>query len=106
MIKLAGLEVNRDIKIEFTGLRPGEKLYEEVLATKENTLPTCHKRIFIAKAREYPYFSALDVVTRLTELATTIEIPNMVRLMKSTVPEFKSKNSEFEKFDITNSTTK
>lgn len=99
MIKLAGLEVDRDIKIEFTGLRPGEKLYEEVLATKENTLPTCHKRIFIAKAREYPYFSALDVVTRLTELATTIEIPDMVRLMKSTVPEFRSKNSEYARYD-------
>ena len=99
MIKLAGLEVDRDIKIEFTGLRPGEKLYEEVLATKENTLPTCHNRIFIAKAREYPYFSALDVVTRLTEFATTIEIPDMVRLMKSTVPEFRSKNSEYVRYD-------
>ena len=99
MIRLAGLEVDRDIKIEFTGLRPGEKLYEEVLATKENTLSTTHERIFVAKAREYPYRDASEVMTRLTEFATVVEIPDMVRLMKSTVPEFKSKNSEYEKFD-------
>lgn len=99
MIRLAGLEVDRDIKIEFTGLRPGEKLYEEVLATKENTLPTTHERIFVAKAREYPYRDASEIITKLTELATIVEIPDMVRLMKSTVPEFKSKNSEYEKFD-------
>lgn len=99
MIRLAGLEVDRDIKIEFTGLRPGEKLYEEVLATKENTLPTTHERIFVAKAREYPYRDASEVMTKLTEFATVVEIPDMVRLMKSTVPEFKSKNSEYEKFD-------
>lgn len=100
MIQLAGLEVDRDIKIEFTGLRPGEKLYEEVLATKENTIPTTHERIFVAKAREYPFLDASEVMTKLTNLATAVEIPDMVRLMKSTVPEFKSKNSEYEKFDI------
>lgn len=99
MIRLAGLEPGRDIRIEFTGLRPGEKLYEEVLATKENTLPTCHDRIFIAKAREYAYTNALDVVTALTRQATSISIPEMVRLMKQTVPEFKSKNSEYEIYD-------
>lgn len=100
MIQLAGLEVGRDIKIEFTGLRPGEKLYEEVLATKENTIPTTHERIFVAKAREYPYPDASEVMTKLTEFATIVEIPNMVRLMKKTVPEFKSKNSEYERYDI------
>ncbi|MBD5213871.1 MAG: polysaccharide biosynthesis protein [Bacteroidales bacterium] len=99
MINLAGLEVDRDIKIEFTGLRPGEKLYEEVLATKENTLPTCHERIFIAKVREYPYNSVLQVIEHLTDLATAVCIPEMVKLMKHTVPEFKSKNSIFEKYD-------
>ena len=91
--------MGRDIRIEFTGLRPGEKLYEEVLATKENTLPTCHERIFIAKAREYPYTAAAEVVDELTELATVIDIPDMVKLMKRTVPEFKSKNSEYEVYD-------
>lgn len=99
MIRLAGLEVGRDIKIEFTGLRPGEKLYEEVLATKENTIPTTHERIFVAKAREYPYRDASMVMTKLTELATVVEIPDMVRLMKSTVPEFISKNSVYEQYD-------
>lgn len=100
MVQLAGLEVGRDIQIEYTGLRPGEKLYEEVLATKENTLPTCHERIFIAKAREYPYEDVSNVIVRLTELATLITIPEMVKLMKQTVPEFKSKNSEYEQYDI------
>ncbi|MCM1163214.1 MAG: polysaccharide biosynthesis protein [Muribaculaceae bacterium] len=99
MIHLAGLEVGRDIKIEFTGLRPGEKLYEEVLATKENTIPTAHARIYVAKAREYPYESARDVATRLTKLAVSVTTTEMVRLMKNTVPEFKSKNSEYEKLD-------
>ena len=99
MIHLAGLEVGRDIKIEFTGLRPGEKLYEEVLATKENTIPTTHERIFMAKAREYPYADARSVVDRLTEYAVSVTIPDMVLLMKSTVPEFKSKNSVYESFD-------
>lgn len=99
MIELSGLKVGEDIKIEFTGLRPGEKLYEEVLATKENTLPTSHDRIFIAKAREYPYVDALKINDKLTELANRVVIPEMVTLMKVSVPEFKSKNSEFEQFD-------
>ncbi len=100
MIRLAGLEVGRDIKIEFTGLRPGEKLYEEVLATKENTIPTSHERIFVAKVREYPYADACSVVSSLTALAAKVTIPDMVKLMKKTVPEFKSKNSEYEQYDI------
>ncbi len=100
MIRLAGLEVGRDIKIEFTGLRPGEKLYEEVLATKENTIPTSHERIFVAKVREYPYADACSVVSSLTALATKVAIPDMVKLMKKAVPEFKSKNSEYEQYDI------
>ncbi len=100
MIHLAGLEENRDIKIEFIGLRPGEKLYEEVLAPKENTIPTSHERIFVAKAREYPYADACVVVTRLTDFAMTVTIPDMVKLMKQTVPEFKSKNSEYEQYDL------
>ncbi|MDE6367581.1 MAG: polysaccharide biosynthesis protein, partial [Muribaculaceae bacterium] len=99
MINLAGLEVGRDIKIEYTGLRPGEKLYEEVLATKENTLPTCHERIFIAKVREHTYASAEATTTELTRLATIVSIPEMVQLMKHTVPEFKSKNSVYEIYD-------
>lgn len=100
MIHLAGYRPDQDIKIEFTGLRPGEKLYEEVLATKENTIPTQHKRIFKAKVREYSYDSACETVNRLRELSSNVDIPEMVILMKKTVPEFKSKHSVFEKYDI------
>ncbi len=100
MIHLAGLKVGRDIKIEFTGLRPGEKLYEEVLATKENTIPTAHSRIFVARAREYRYDDAKDTMISLDDLARQVEIPPMVIMMKKTVPEFKSKNSVYEQYDI------
>lgn len=99
MIKLAGFLPNRDIKIEFTGLRPGEKLYEEVLSNAENTLATDHDRIRIAKVREYDYAEVCAASDRLEEFAREVEIPGMVRLMKRTVPEFKSKNSKYEAFD-------
>ena len=99
MIELAGLEVDKDIKIEYTGLRPGEKLYEEVLSNTENTLPTSHDRIRIAKVREYDFSDARMAATELENLSRSVNIPDMVRLMKQTVPEFISKNSEYEKFD-------
>ena len=99
MISLAGLEVGTDIKIEYTGLRPGEKLYEEVLSNSENTIPTSHDRIRVAKVREYDYQHALEVVNRLEELSRYVRIPEMVMLMKETVPEFKSMNSQFEQYD-------
>ena len=99
MIELAGLEVDKDIKIEDTGLRPGEKLYEEVLSNTENTLPTSHDRIRIAKVREYDFSDARMAATELENLSRSVNIPDMVRLMKQTVPEFISKNSEYEKFD-------
>lgn len=99
MIELAGLEVDKDIKIEYTGLRPGEKLYEEVLSNTENTLPTSHDRIRIAKVREYDYADALKAAQELEKLSRAVIIPDMVRLMKKIVPEFKSKNSRFEIYD-------
>lgn len=99
MITLAGLEPGKDIKIEYTGLRPGEKLYEEVLADLENTLPTSHSRIFIAKVRDYGYSPATTAVDSLRTLATAVDIPDMVRLMKKTVPEYKSAHSQFEAYD-------
>ena len=99
MIKLAGLKLGEDIEIEYTGLRPGEKLYEEVLATAENTEPTSHDRIRIAKVREYNYEDAVRASDKLTELAKQVRIPEMVQLMKRIVPEFKSKNSIFEMYD-------
>ena len=99
MISLAGLKVGEDIEIEYTGLRPGEKLYEEVLADTENTEPTSHDRIRIAKVREYDYEEAVQACDELTELSKRVKIPEMVKLMKKIVPEFKSKNSIFEMYD-------
>ena len=99
MITLAGLKVGEDIEIQYTGLRPGEKLYEEVLSNKENTLPTSHDRIRIAKVREYEYEEMKQVLDELVDLAHKVEIPDMVILMKKTVPEFISKNSRFEEYD-------
>ena len=99
MIELAGFVPGRDIKIEYTGLRPGEKLYEEVLSNAENTLPTHHDRIRVAKVREYAYADALAAAEKLEDLSREVKIPEMVVLMKQTVPEFKSKNSVYEKYD-------
>ena len=99
MIELAGLVPDEDIEIVYTGLRPGEKLYEEVLADTENTLPTSHERIRIAKVREYDYQEACDGVNELRTLAYDVRIEEMVSLMKRIVPEFKSKNSIFEALD-------
>lgn len=99
MIKLAGFTPDKDILVEYSGLRPGEKLYEEVLSNKENTIPTDHDRIMIAKVRSYDYDEACAVANELERLSRAVEIPDMVRLMKRTVPEFKSKNSRFEIYD-------
>ena len=99
MIELAGFVPGRDIKIEYTGLRPGEKLYEEVLSNAENTLPTHHDRIRVAKVREYAYADALAAAEKLEDLSREVKIPEMVVFMKQTVPEFKSKNSVYEKYD-------
>ncbi len=99
MIELAGLVPGKDIEIAYTGLRPGEKLYEEVLSNTENTIPTEHSRIRIAKVREYDYDIAAAGNERLEELSRGVVVDDMVRLMKEIVPEFKSKNSRFEVFD-------
>lgn len=99
MIELAGFVPNEEIKIEYTGLRPGEKLYEEVLSNAENTIPTNHHRIRIAKVREYSLSGAMHAIATLEKLSVAVDIPSMVRLMKEVVPEFKSKNSIYEKYD-------
>ncbi len=99
MIQLAGLVPGKDIEIAFTGLRPGEKLYEEVLSNAENTMPTQHNRIRVAKVREYDYDDAKVVAEELERMSRAVLIPDMVRLMKRTVPEFKSNNSQYEAYD-------
>ena len=100
MIKLSGYEVGKDIHIVFTGLRPGEKLYEEVLNVKETTLPTVHERIKIAKVREYNYADVKASIERLHQALEMGDNFGVVRQMKYIVPEFKSKNSVFETIDF------
>lgn len=99
MIRLAGLEPDVDIEIKYTGLRPGEKLYEELLSTEENTLPTKHHKIRIAKVREYTYAELVAEFDKISQLAITVKTDDTVKLMKSIVPEFKSRNSPFERLD-------
>lgn len=99
MIELAGFVPDKDIKIKYTGLRPGEKLYEELLSTKENTQPTCHKKIRIASVREYDYNEISIAVDKLVNFSTHVKVVETVRLLKDMIPEFKSKNSEYEQFD-------
>ena len=99
MIELSGLVPDVDIKIEYSGLRPGEKLYEEVLSNVENTEPTTHEKIRIARVREYNYATAVQVCGQLEELSRQVRIPEMVKLMKKTVPEYISNNSRFEEYD-------
>ena len=99
MIQLAGYTPDEDIKVIYSGLRPGEKLYEEVLSDHENTIPTNHNRIRIAKVRKYDYFDALNSMTQLETLSREVEITSTVKLMKTIVPEFVSNNSNFEEFD-------
>lgn len=99
MIRLAGLEPNVDVKIEYSGLRPGEKLYEELLNDNENTMPTHHEKIMIGKVREYIF---ADVEKQIYELISSAKSDNdrqVVINMKKLVPEFKSKNSIFEELD-------
>ena len=102
MIRLAGYVPNEDIQIKFIGLRPGEKLYEEVLSSEENTIPTGNAKSRVAKVREYKRNEILEAYDRLEELALAVKIEDTVRLMKQVVPEFKSKNSRFEILDKIN----
>ncbi len=96
MISLSGA---KDIEISFSGLREGEKLYEELLATKENTCPTVHPKIMVAKVREYPYDLALRNEEELLELSKGFDNMAIVRKMKEIVPEFKSQNSIYQQLD-------
>ncbi len=99
MIRLSGLTLGKDIQIKFTGLRPGEKLYEELLNKEEDTLPTHHPRILVAKVKEYDTKEVAGLITHLVNTATTGSSLDIVREMKSIVPEFISQNSVFEKLD-------
>lgn len=99
MIELSGLQVDKDIEIKYTGLRPGEKLYEELLNNKENTKETPHEKIRVAAVRKYDYQDVVEHIRLLTELSLRVQILPMVKEMKAFVPEFKSQNSRFEELD-------
>lgn len=99
MIRLSGLEVDKDIEIVFTGLRSGEKLYEEVLDINENTLPTYHHKILIAKTREEAYQEVKKNIELLINSALDNDELKLVGIMKFIVPEFKSNSSKFEVLD-------
>lgn len=96
MISLSGA---RNVEIEFTGLRDGEKLYEEVLNDKEGTLPTVNPKIMVAKVREYDYDTACENERRLMEVSKTFDDMAIVKVMKEIVPEYKSRQSKYEILD-------
>lgn len=100
MIKLSGLTLDKDIRIIETGLRPGEKLYEELLSNAENTLPTHHPKILIAKVREYNDAEILPVFSKLGSAALNGSTDrDLVILLKGLIPEYKSQNSLYEELD-------
>ena len=96
MITLSGAQ---DVRVEFTGLRDGEKLYEEVLNDAEHTLPTVHPKIMVAQVREYDYDQACQNEQRLLEASFTYDDMAIVKIMKEIVPEFKSRQSKYEALD-------
>jgi len=96
MIKLSGA---KNVEIQFTGLRPGEKLYEEVLNELEGTKPTFHDKIRIAEVREYDYDEVCRDIDELINIAKQYDDMNTVAKMKQIVPEYKSNNSVYEKLD-------
>jgi len=102
MIKLAGYEPGTDIDIVYTGLRPGEKLYEELLNSEELTLPTHHEKISIARVINHNYVDATLEIDKLLELSKGSDNMELVKQMKAIVPEYLSKNSPFEELDEEN----
>lgn len=102
MIKLSGFEVGKDIAIKITGLRPGEKLYEELLTNEENTIPTHHEKILIGKVKEYEFDTIAPSINELIDSYSKQDNELLVKQMKALVPEFISNNSIFSKFDKQN----
>jgi len=99
MIKLAGFIPDKDIMIQYVGLRQGEKLYEELLNDNENTMPTKHEKITIAKVRQYDYDEVIASIEPLLANSIKVDINATVKIMKKIVPEFISQNSPFESLD-------
>ena len=99
MIRLSGLTLEKDIKIKITGLRPGEKLYEELLNNQENTIPTHHPQILIGKVKEYDPKEIVEQIDELIKMNGSHDQFEIVKKMKEIVPEYISRNSVFEKLD-------
>jgi FlaA1/EpsC-like NDP-sugar epimerase len=99
MIKLAGLIPGKDIEIKYVGLRPGEKLYEELLAKEENTIPTYHPKIMIAKVKKYNFEEVSSRINHMVEISTQVDSIEIVSLIKDMVPEYKSHNSIYKALD-------
>ena len=99
MIRLSGLIPNQDIAIEYSGLRPGEKLYEELLNDLENTKPTHHDKIMVAQVREYDFNTVNTSIANLIKVSLQYKDRRVVVMMKELVPEFKSNNSIYEELD-------
>jgi FlaA1/EpsC-like NDP-sugar epimerase len=99
MIELYGLEEDKDISIKITGLRPGEKLYEELLTKEENTLPTHHPKIMIGRVRQHPIDKVFRDFEELEYLLFNGVNEDIVFKLKNIVPEFKSNNSQYESLD-------
>ena len=96
MIKLSGA---KNVEIKYTGLRPGEKLYEEVLNDKEGTKPTFHEKIRIAEVRSYEFAEVSKDIDELIEISKGYDNMATVKKMKEIVPEYKSNNSVYEELD-------
>jgi FlaA1/EpsC-like NDP-sugar epimerase len=99
MIRLSGLIPNQDIAIEYSGLRPGEKLYEELLNDLENTVPTHHEKIMVAMTRVYDFESISKEIDELIRLSCQYKDRQVVVKMKEIVPEYRSNNSIYEELD-------
>jgi len=102
MVQLSGLEIGKDIQLVFTGLRPGEKLYEELLANEENTIPTHHEKIMIAKVKQYDFEEIKNTIEVLIALFEGQDNTAIVTKMKEIVPEYISNNSIYESLDKVN----
>ena len=99
MIRLAGYIPEKDIQIVFTGLRPGEKLYEELLNQKEITMPTSNQKIMVARVREFEFDEVSQAIDKLIETSRMAKPFTTVKIMKQIVPEYISNNSIYEQLD-------
>jgi FlaA1/EpsC-like NDP-sugar epimerase len=99
MIELSGYVPNVDIMIKYIGLRPGEKLYEELLSDSEKTIPTEHEKIMVAKVRQYNFEEVVQSIETMIDYSKKVDINETVKAMKNLVPEYISQNSPFSELD-------